>query len=74
MPGGGCSFITSMKMTSKRVSELHSMEGNRPCGNIEIIDQELSKKYFYPLKIVVSIQPDEVLVITAYPLRRGPQR
>jgi hypothetical protein len=43
-------------------------------SRLEIIDQKPSKKYSYPLRIVISIQPDEVLVITTYPLKRGIQR
>jgi hypothetical protein len=38
------------------------------------VNEELSKKYGYPLKIIYSKENDKIVVITAYPLKKERQR
>ena len=40
-------------------------------GKQEIVDKTMSQKYGYPLNIAFSKENDKIVVITAYPLRRG---
>lgn len=40
-------------------------------GKQEFVDKAMSQKYGYPLKIAFSKENDKIVVITAYPLRRG---
>jgi len=44
-----------------------SVEGSGLC---EATNVNLAEKYGYPLKIVFSIEGDEVTVITAYPIKK----
>ena len=41
-----------------------------PHGSSDV-DKAMSQKYGYPLKIAFSKENDKIVVITAYPLRRG---
>ena len=39
-------------------------------GKYEEVNNELSEKYGYPLKIVFLIEGGRIIVLTAYPLRK----
>jgi len=38
--------------------------------NVEIVNENLSEKYRYPLKVVFSLESDTLTVVTTYPLKR----
>lgn len=40
-------------------------------GKYDIINRTLSVKYSYPIKIIFSIEADKLIIISAYPLKRG---
>jgi hypothetical protein len=40
-------------------------------GRHQIVNREFSEKYGYPLKVVFDMRADELVIITAYPLKRG---
>jgi hypothetical protein len=40
-------------------------------GRHEVLNRDLSAKYGHPLKVVFCREHDTILVITAYPLKRG---
>ncbi|MDP3259305.1 MAG: hypothetical protein Q8M34_01780 [Thermodesulfovibrionales bacterium] len=39
-------------------------------GKNQTVGYELRKKYHYPLKIVFVVKNDNIMVITAYPLKK----
>ena len=39
-------------------------------GKSQTVNYELRKKYRYPLKVVFVVQNDNIMVITAYPLKK----
>jgi hypothetical protein len=39
-----------------------------------IVDEELAKKYKYPLKVVAAIGNSLITIITVYPLKKGIQK
>ncbi len=40
-------------------------------GKYEKVNHDLSNKYGYPLKIVFVIEENDIIVITAYPVKKG---
>lgn len=43
-------------------------------GRIELVSKDLESVHGYPIKIVFSFEDQSIIVITAYPLRKGVQR
>ena len=40
-------------------------------GKHEIVNKNMAEKYKYPLKIIFSKENNKIVIITAYPLRKG---
>lgn len=49
----------------------HAGKERLSLGTKVIVSKELSEKYQYPLKVVLSIQGEKKTVVSVYPLRRG---
>lgn len=62
--GSGAEYILS-------VIEHHNPRLDFSKGKHEIIGETVSSQYGYPLKVVFSSEKAKLVVITAYPLKRG---
>ena len=40
-------------------------------GRHEVVAKEIVTKHGYPIKVVFSLEEKEIIIITAYPLKRG---
>jgi len=53
------------------VVELYLQTEGLKKGRYVVISEELAAKYGLPIKVVFVIEEDEVIVVTAYPLKGG---
>lgn len=58
----------------RRTIESAKMSKGLRTGKHEEVNHDLKDKYGYPLKVVFLVENERVMVLTAYPLRRGKVR